>query len=206
MLIDIEWLVVNYGLDINGVLHVGAHQGEEAAVYNRLGVPVWWVEANPTLLDVLKKKISRYKNQEALMALVTDKPDEIISFNVANNGQSSSILEFGTHEAEHPEVKFVDQIQLSTTTIDKLFEDGLIGEANFLNLDIQGAELLALKGAVEYLENVLYIYSEVNRKELYKGCAIFSDVENWLRQYGFERIEVKWTKHGWGDAVWVKRG
>lgn len=206
MLIDIEWLVVNYGLDINGVLHVGAHQGEEAAVYNRLGVPVWWVEANPTLLDVLKKKISRYKNQEALMALVTDKPDEIISFNVANNGQSSSILEFGTHEAEHPEVKFVDQIQLSTTTIDKLFEDGLIGEANFLNLDIQGAELLALKGAAEYLENVLYIYSEVNRKELYKGCAIFSDVENWLRQYGFERIEVKWTKHGWGDAVWVKRG
>ncbi len=33
---------------------------------------------------------------------------------------------------------------------------------NFLNLDIQGAELKALKSMGDYLNNVDYIYTEVN--------------------------------------------
>lgn len=41
--------------------------------------------------------------------LVSDKDDEMVMFNIANNGQSSSILEFGTHSSEHPDVKFIDK-------------------------------------------------------------------------------------------------
>ena len=65
--------------------------------------------------------------------------------------------------------------------------------------------MLALKGGRWYLENVDYIYSEVNRKELYVGCAIISDLDNYLRELGFKRVQVEWTQHGWGDALWIRQ-
>jgi hypothetical protein len=44
----------------------------------------------------------------------------------------------------------------------------------FLNFDIQGAELKALKGMEEYLSNVDYLYTEIISDYVYKNCAINS--------------------------------
>ncbi len=75
---------------------------------------------------------------------------------------------------------------------------------NFWNFDIQGAELMALKGAAESLQHVDALYLEVNEKELYVGCGLIDEIDAFLQVRQFKRVITEMTVHGWGDALYVK--
>ena len=147
------------GIKPKGVLHVGASEGQEAQAYQDLGVErVVWIEADPKVHKLLLKHLEKFDNQIAIHACISDTDNEIVKFNIANNGgQSSSLLEFGTHSTVHPEVKFTDTIELTTSRLDTVLQQWLYYPAegstanlpmsyglDFLNIDLQGAELLAL--------------------------------------------------------------
>ena len=138
-------------------------------------------------------------------ALITDKDDEEIMFNVSNNIQSSSVLEFGTHSQEHPWVFYTHKIDKKTITIDTFFERNNIDASkyNFWNFDIQGAELMALKGAINSIQYAKAIYLEVNEKELYKNCGLINEIDDFLLKYNFKRVLTNITHHGWGDALYI---
>ena len=127
-------------------------------------------------------------------------------FNVSNNDASSSILELETHLTEHPDIHYVDKVEMNTITIDTFFKrNGLDAKKyNMWNIDIQGAELLALKGGVESLAHADLLYLEVNERELYKGCALVGEIDTFLEAHGFKRIRTEMTQHGWGDALYIK--
>lgn len=55
---------------------------------------------------------------------------------------------------------------------------------DFLKLDVQGAELLVLEGAPQTLKTTLGIITEVNFLPIYKGQALFADVDINLRDQG----------------------
>lgn len=55
----------------------------------------------------------------------------------------------------------------------------------FLQMDIQGAALMALQNARERLSEALLIHVEVEFLPLYKNQPLFSDVESFLRPFGF---------------------
>lgn len=205
MLIGLEQLHKKYHLEVNGVLHVGAHYGEEADIYDKLSYsPVFWVEADSLSIPELTKHVGKRKGHTIVQSVVADEP-KLVTFNHANNGQSSSILELGTHAVEHPDVVYTGKCNMLATTIDQLEDYGLIEQTNFMNLDIQGAELLALRGGINYLSAVDYIYTEVNKKELYKGCVLLPELDSFLSRLNFERVELKMERHGWGDAFYVRR-
>jgi hypothetical protein len=75
---------------------------------------------------------------------------------------------------------------------------------NFWNFDIQGAELLALKGATDWLPYADALYLEVNEKELYKKCGLIGDIDAFLKPYHFKRVITDITPYGWGDALYVR--
>jgi hypothetical protein len=83
-------------IKFKGAFHVGAHDCEELPFYNCLGIEkenVVWIDAiNSKVVESTQKGIPNIYN-----AVITDKDDEEIIFNVSNNVQSSSVLEFGTH-------------------------------------------------------------------------------------------------------------
>ena len=57
----------------------------------------------------------------------------------------------------------------------------------------------------KYLDKVDYIYSEVNEKELYIGCALIPQLDEYLSGFGFKRVETKMCGNtGWGDALYIK--
>jgi hypothetical protein len=77
---------------------------------------------------------------------------------------------------------------------------------NFLNLDIQGVELKALKGMESYLDSIDYIYTEVNSDYVYKDCALVTEIDDYLKQFNFVRVETQWCENfRWGDAFYVKK-
>ena len=191
------------GINIRGILHIGAHECEELASYMQNGVAstnIDWVEANPALVDRMKAQGIHVHN-----AAVSDIEAEL-PFYVTNNGQSSSLLPFGTHEKSYPWCKVIATITVKTQTLARLIEDKQIPmvDRNFWNLDIQGAELSAIKSAGDYIDSVDAIYAEVNTEEVYKGCGLLSDLDVYLKSKGLTRIAISMTEAGWGDALYAR--
>jgi FkbM family methyltransferase len=201
---EINKILLSKNVNIVGSFHLGAHECEELSFYNNLGLKnddVIWIDAIPSkVTEATNRGIPNVYN-----AVVTDKDDEEIIFNISNNVQSSSVLEFGTHSQEHPNVIYVDKIKQKSITIDTFFERNNIDalKYDFWNFDIQGAELMALKGATKSIQHVKAIYLEVNEKELYKNCGLISDIDTFLSQYNFKRVLTNMTCHGWGDALYI---
>jgi len=203
MLIPLHDLVNKYRIHFKGVLHIGAHECEELADYERYlqRNQILWVEALPGKVAFCKNK---FENLLIENAIVSDKI-ETVKFNVSNNGQSSSMLEFGLHSHFHPHVHYVTCFEGET----KLLKDIICKydiDYNFLNLDIQGAELKALKGMEEYLHKVDYVYTEVNSDYVYKECALISELDEYLLKFGLHRVETKWCgDYKWGDAFYIRK-
>ena len=76
---------------------------------------------------------------------------------------------------------------------------------NFLNIDVQGYELEVFKGAFESLKNIDYIISEVNRDEVYENCPHIDELDKYLFQLNFKRVETDWAGDSWGDALYIKK-
>lgn len=202
MLISLHELVKKYNINLKGILHVGAHECEEINDYEQY-IPrnkILWVEAIPGKVEISKNK---YPNVLIENAVVSD-VIESVTFNLANNGQSSSILELGLHKQFHPHVWYVDSFTAET----KLLKDIICKydiDYNFISLDIQGAELKALKGMETFLDKIDYIYTEVNSDYVYKDCVIVSELDEYLLKFGFHRVETSWWGDArWGDALYIK--
>lgn len=214
MLIDFRTLFPKYKINPKGVLHVGANVCEEAPVYDELGIKnVLWIEANKELFDSFKigMAITPYSGQYAINACVSDTEGEIVKFNISNNAsQSSSILELGTHKVAHPEVHYVKSVEMTTERLDKIldqFEATLpaVKEFDFLNIDLQGAELKALRGLGDKISQFKWAYLEVNKEPLYVGCDLIDSVDLFMLAKGFRRVETQWCGNtGWGDCLMVR--
>jgi FkbM family methyltransferase len=191
-------------INISGVFHIGSHDCEELQLYNDLGIPtenIIWIDANPSKVSqTISKGIPNVYN-----AVITDKDDEDIIFNISNNTHSSSILEFGTHSQEYPGVIYINKLQAKSITIDTFFERNNIDATkyDFWNFDIQGAELMALKGATQSIKYAKVLYLEVNEKELYTNCGLIDEIDDFLSQYNFKRVLTDITQYGWGDALYI---
>lgn len=207
MLMDLTELVDKYAMEISGALHLGAHLCEESPVYHSLGVPkVAWVEANPAVIPKCLKALRGYPEQFIVNACVAEVDGDRRTFNVTNyDGMSSSLLRFGTHPQFSPDTVFVNHLEVETITVDSLAKQYDLSGINFLNADLQGAELMALQGAAEFLQGVDYLMLEVNKTEVYIGCAKVEQLDALLAD--FKRVETYWVpKQGWGDALWIRKG
>ena len=203
MLIPLHELVKKYNIQFKGVLHVGAHECEEIKDYE-MYLPrsqILWIEALPGKVSLCKQN---YPNVLIENAIVSDIV-ETVRFNVSNNGQSSSMLDFGLHSTFHPHVHYITCFEAETKLLKNILPNYNINY-NFLNLDIQGAELKALKGMEDYLQNVYYIYTEVNSDYVYKECALITELDEYLLKFGLHRVETKWCEnYRWGDAFYIRK-
>jgi FkbM family methyltransferase len=203
MLIPLHELVKKYKVNFKGILHVGAHECEELSDYEHYiqRSKILWIDGLEDKVNLCKK---RYPNVLIEHAVVSD-TIETVKFNRSNNGQSSSILELGLHKQFHPHVWYVESHEVQT----KMLKDIICNydiDYNFLNLDIQGAELKALKGMEQYLDKVDYIYTEVNSDYVYEKCAIVGELDQYLQEFGLHRVETKWCEnYRWGDAFYIRK-
>jgi len=56
------------------------------------------------------------------------------------------------------------------------------------------------------LEHIEAINTEVNFEELYAGCVLFSSLEEFLAEHGFNRLDLTCPYHpAWGDALYARR-
>lgn len=194
---------------LRGVLHLGAHYGQEIVEYEALGVgQVVWIEALPAVCEELRRRVASYRlHSTVLCACVAScSGKEVTFYEASNEGQSSSLLLLGTHAQEHPTVRYVREHRMRTITVEDLLQQqGLIvGPDWMLNVDLQGTELDAMRGMVSLFSCFSCVYCEVNRAPLYVGCAQVGQVDTFLAERGFVPVETRWTEHGWGDRFYLR--
>ena len=207
MYITIQDIKSKYRPDLKGIVHLGAHLGEEAKDYAAVGCEkVIWVEGNPTLISELKSNLSIYPKNAVYNVLISDNDHSKVVFNITEFSQSSSILELGITEEIH-NTKVIERKELTARRIDTFFaEQGVdLQQYNFLNIDLQGYELIALKSLGDELDHIDWIYTEVNSRHVYKKCVLLDELDLFLLKKGFKRVELYMTGWRWGDALYRRQ-
>ena len=106
-----------------------------------------------------------------------------LNLNLANNGESSSLLEFGTHKFSYPDINYLSKIVVNIKPLDNWLDENFEDKHlyDFINIDIQGFELEALRGMHKQLKIAQYVYLEVNFEEVYKDCSKLEDIDSFYR-------------------------
>jgi FkbM family methyltransferase len=205
MILDLEKIIKKYNFMPCGVIHIGAHYGEEYSLYKRLGFEKMIMfepvphSFNQMMLNT-DGKVEGYQ-----CALGNENKKIMMNIEYANQGQSSSILKPKLHLSQYPHIVFDNnQYEVDMFRLDDLAVE--THHCNFMNIDVQGYELEVLKGAKESLSTMDFIITEVNNAEVYENCAKVADIDKFLYiNCGMVRVETNWEGGTWGDALYVKQ-
>jgi len=203
MILDFNTIISKYNLKINGVLHIGAHYGQEYKLYKSVNISnLIFFEPLKDNFNILKTTVG---NECILHNLALGNKSGFVEMFVEtdNYGMSSSILEPKLHITQYPFIEFNKREMVEIKKLD----DITFNKTNFnmINIDVQGYELEVFKGAIDVLKNIDYIISEVNIEELYVGCAKLNELTDFLKLFGFELVEVDMSGGNWGDALFIKK-
>lgn len=207
------------------IVHVGAHYGEEADRYRFWGAKrVVWFEAAPSIFEKLQAHLKTVSQkgksklaalfgepaceQIACLGLLGEESGRVASFHQFNNeGASNSIFQLSdkAHDMFAGLQETGDVLQLEMTTLDdELEKRGIAPQSvDILVIDVQGAELMVLKGALKTLKAAKYLECEVSREPIYEGGVLLAELETWLNQYGFYRKTSIRRSHM--NAIFVRK-
>lgn len=205
MLISFTELRKKYNMNINGIIHIGAHYGEEISEYIRNGIQdIIVFEPLKSNFDVLEENLSDLNANISGYQVALGNEERMVTMYVSDNQQqSSSILKPKLHLTNHPTVGFPEIEEVEMVKLDKYFEE--MSNFNFINMDVQGYELEVLKGGSKTLDHIDYVYCEVNRDEVYEGNAYVEELDDFLSNYNMVRVETYWQGGIWGDALYVRK-
>lgn len=210
MLINFQKVLEKLEFHPKGIIHLGAYVGEEYPEYLKAGISnCIFVEANPILAQQCRLNVGNDKTFEYLLH---EQDNLILPFNLIysddrQNLGCSSIFELDKHAELYPWCRHVETIYLGTKTLNTIFKDNNLNKDNFdfINMDLQGAEVLALKGASDILPNIKGIMTEFAIDSLYKNGCQLNDLDDFLVPLGFERILTEFIRPEWGDCLMVRR-
>lgn len=212
---DIDLLRLLRGRRLSARLRVlcviGAHRFDELPLVNRLfpalrRIYLFEPLAGPVaVLQQLAQKDSRIR----IFPVAISERDGSAQFHVtSNDGESSSLLAFGSHCDLFPEVKVQRTIEVPTRRLDSVLAEHGLEPPDMLLVDVQGAEYQVLQSLPSaLLAAVRLIYSEVSTEHVYASAGLLSDVEELLAprfvNLGYAPLRADVPVHG--NAVFVAR-
>ena len=201
-----------FNINIKGIIHIGANIGQEQPIYNNFEIKnILWIEADPSLAEKLKNSVKANNNQDIKVAnfAASNVNNSGVFFKTNNNGLSSSLLKLKKHKIIFPDIIETAELPITLKTLDKYFieqqDPSNKQKYNFLVLDIQGAELLALEGAKNTLKQIDGIISEINYDELYEKGTSLEELDKFLIQHQFIRVDTKTESKGYGNALYINK-
>jgi FkbM family methyltransferase len=188
--------------NVNGVIHVGAHFGQEYDEYQEFfnQPKIHWFEPQKEVYETLKNNLETKPNNIFYNYGLGSKSELKQMWDSSNEGQSASFSRPEKVLEIYPHINFVQSEILEIKTLDEFN----IQDSNLLVLDVQGFEMEVLKGSTETLKRIDHIFCEINGVEMYEGCPTLSELCEFLSQHGFTLREDWWTDGNWGDGYWSK--
>ena len=201
-------LCQHHNITPRGIILIGAYDGK---TLKRLNLPntvkILVIDANQGAVERLQENFANSPNIQVVQAAIANHNDTV-TLHLTSLESSSSILPWKQYSEIYPNIKEIQQLTLSSHTLDTLLEELNLSPSDFniLILDIQGAELLALEGATQLLNNLDAIYTNVHYQELFEGGALAEEVNQFLSDYQFDIVAEDTPYHpAWGEAFYVRQ-
>lgn len=190
---------------------VGAHRFDEKdmlfGIFPDLKRVVLF-EANPDLVGELRNLHGRDPRITIVPCALGAQSGEAVFHLSSNDGLSSSLLPFGTHAENCPEVTFVRDIRVPCRTLpDAMAEYGLPAP-ELLFLDVQGAEYGILSAIpAGTLGTIRVLFTEASLEEIYRGGRTLAELEVLLGEFfllaGYSPISGHHGAHG--NALFLRK-
>lgn len=198
---------------VTGIIDAGA---SDARISRRLlrrfpGAQAYAFEPNPfyaRALQLYAEQDSRFHPQ--FLALSDHEGDAAL--HVTESPGSTSLFtpdeSLAAMDPKSTSVKSLEQIK--TVTLDQWAQRNGDPSIQVIKLDIQAAELKALRGGVRVLrKSTLLVYTEIWFNRGYAGGALYSEIDLFLREHGFVLYDLfrpKYNPRGlimWGNALFL---
>lgn len=219
--VDLKLILGNHVDDIpkKGILHIGAHKGEEVGHYLELGFErIALIEPNPQWYRLL---VERFEGNPAvqIFGIAVSDISGVMDFHIhtsqSGSTEPASLLRMKEFNKIVKTLRTEETIKVKVMTLDDFFIQNELSsnDYNFINIDVQGAELMAFKGATKTFETTDVIISEVNLVQLYENAPLENDILDYLSKYGYVKTNVvyhtlyneKGTFPAWGECLLIKK-
>lgn len=189
---QIQKQLINDSIEELIIFDVGAYVGSVAKIYTKLfpRSKIYCFEPFPDSFLKLKENTSLNKNIYTFNYGFSDE-EGITSFQVNSSSPTNSLLKTSALSGNfwsQDLLKTINSVDVKMRTLDNFINDHKIEKIDILKLDVQGAEFMVLKGALESLEKriVKMIYTEIITLPTYEGQKHFDEILNLMRNLRYE--------------------
>lgn len=203
------------GMGITGpvIFDLGGHRGETIRQY-RARFPdavVYSFEPFPDSLASLHKNFGNDPMTKIIPMAVAEQPGPRILY-INDVDATNSLLPAAASSRRYlPGKGTKGSIQVDATSIDEFVESHRVETVHILKMDIQGGELMALKGAQRVLKEVQMplIYTEIMFVPYYKNQPLLNDIWDFLAGYGYSMFDIYFLQRadngqlGYANALFV---
>ena len=175
------------------IFDIGAHKGKLSKMFHEVYVDssIYCFEPNIYLHKYIKKVNQNIKIYDYA---VGDQSEEKEFF--LNNIDLTSSLSTLNKKSFYLKIKnfIIDtspansKKNIRVITLDKFCKDKNIKEIDFLKVDVEGYELMVLRGAKEMIHNVKYIMIEIQKNNMYQEYSK-EKIEDFLQKNNFRLIK-----------------
>ena len=183
--------------EVEVIFDVGACHALESVELSKKypNAKVYTFEANPVSYDVCLENTEGYDSITVINEAVNDydgvckfypmdKEKTITTWEDGNQGASSLYRANGQYDFIEKYVQY--EIEVPCTRLDTFCEKNDIDKIDIIWMDLQGAELKALQSLGSLLDTVQIIHTELEMNPMYEGQCLFSDVNEYLTNNGFD--------------------
>lgn len=172
---------------------------------------VYAFEPNPLHAEKLQKYAKEDSRFHPQLLALSDREGSVDLYVTESPGNTSLFRPSGHLKEIEPRGASVKSLEkVEAVTIDEWAERNGDPAIQLMKFDIQAGELRALRGAVRILQNsMLLVYTEILFNPLYDEGAIYSEIDLFLRKYGFVLYDIFKPKYGpnglimWGNAIFL---
>jgi FkbM family methyltransferase len=203
------------GKKVEVIFEFGSRYGEDTIEFAKIypQSKIYAFECNPNTLAICKKNTEKYLNIKLIEKAVGD-IDGTIKFYPINPAKTITTWEDGNQGAsslfkasgKYPIENYVqDEVDVPIVKLSTIMKEYSLSHIDILWMDIQGAELLALRGLENQLDNVHFIHTEVEFMEIYDSQPLFTEIKNYLLCYDFFFYGFTNKSEFSGDAVFINK-
>jgi FkbM family methyltransferase len=188
------------------IFDIGANRGDTAIKYSNLfpTAKVYAFEPFAETFIKLKDNVKDYSNINIYNFAISEKIGKTVFYSNKNEDTNSILSSSKIGLSSDEQVKTIGQTIVNTETIDSFCLNHKIEKIDILKMDIQGAELLALTGAIKLLEEkkIGLIYTETYFRRQYINQPLFHEISAFLAQYGYYLQDIYSPIYGNGSIAW----
>ena len=203
------------------IFDIGACEGEDSIRYARRfpRARIFAFEPLPANQPVIRKNLEQYgiHSVEFVPLALSDRagtsefhvssghpPQPFAGSNWNYGNKSSSLLPPAGAGPMFGWIEFKQTVMVECETFDRFCAQRGISEVDFVHMDVQGAEALVLAGAQAMLPAVKMIWTEVAKREFYRGQCLSTELDRVMRERGFALVRAS-VRGEEADHLYVNR-